>query len=133
MSYDLLPFETTQYLCMSSSFMGLSALTLFYLEQYTFSFFMGILCLTSLNHWRKYEYKGWRQRIDLFWVKVCVVFYWIKLFQKNQEFHYAFSGSLLLCLLFFFAVSESWIKQWVVFHMAIHLYVSFFAPLLFIL
>jgi len=129
----MIPFETTKYVCMSSVFIGISAIILYLLEVYDFSFFMGILCMTSLNHWRKYELGGWRQRIDLTWVNICFVYFTKNILYKGTEFQQYLAFSVLICMILFFQISKSSIQYWLIFHMAIHLYVSFFVPMLFLL
>jgi hypothetical protein len=129
----MIPFETTQYLCMSSCFIGLSAVTLYFLQKYTISFLTGVLCMTSLNHWRDYQYGGWRYRMDIAWVNLCLLYGFLCIFYEGNEFQQYMLLSMIACLALFFQISESCIRQWSVFHMSIHLYVSFFVPLLYIL
>lgn len=128
----MIPFEITQYLCVSSVFMGVSSWILFLLGVYDVAFMMGILSITSINHWRKFELGGWRQRLDLVWVNLFFTYMLIKfLFLGDWQQYIAFS--LLVCTLIFFQISKTSIEKWVIFHISIHLYVSVFVPMLFIL
>jgi hypothetical protein len=112
--------------------MGLSSFILCLLGVYDIAFLLGILCITSLNHWKKFELGGWRQRLDLAWVNFFFTYMLLKiLFLGDWQQYIAFS--LLTCLLIFFQISKSSIEKWVIFHISIHLYVSVFVPMLFIL
>lgn len=128
----MIPFETTQYLCMSSCLMGFSALVLFFIDK-PLSLFMGILCLTSLNHWRKYQHGGWRQLLDLTWVNICCLYFMKEFLFYGNEYQQYIAFSVLICILIFFQISKTYMEQWIIFHMSIHIYASFFVPILFIL
>jgi hypothetical protein len=130
MSY---PFEETKYLCVSSGLMGLSSLLLYGLHEHTLSFLLGILCMTSLNHWRNYVDHGIRQRIDISWVVICSVYIAWKILSEGCEYkNYLFLSVLVSCM-FFWVISLRGKSFWVVFHSSLHLYLSFFVPLLTIL
>ena len=130
MSY---PFEETKYLCASSGLMGLSSLLLIGLDEYTLAFLLGVLCLTSLNHWRKYVDHGIRQRVDIAWVVVCSLYLaWKTGCEGNAYKNYLFLSVLVSCS-FFWIMSLRAGSYWVVAHASLHLYLSFFVPLLTIL
>ena len=129
MSY---PFEETKYLCTSSCLIGISSLVLYTLHEHTLSFLMGILCLTSINHWQKYVQNGFRQRIDTAWVIVCTLYIGWKTIDSNDLKQYIIL-SLLVSSMFFYTISMQGGSYWVVFHASLHLYLSFFVPLLSIL
>jgi len=130
MSY---PFEETKYLCASSGLMGVSSLLLYGLREYTLSFLLGILCVTSLNHWRQYTDQGIRQRVDVAWVVICSLYLaWNTFCQGNEFKNYLFFSVLVSCL-FFWLVSLRGKSYWVVAHASLHLYLSFFVPLFTIL
>jgi len=130
MSY---PFEETKYLCVSSGLIGISALLLFGLKEYILSFLLGVLCITSINHWRNYIHHGIRQRIDISWVIFCGIYItWIIVRQRNEYKNYLLF-SVLASLFVFFIFSLRGQKYWVVFHSSLHLYLSFFVPLMTIL
>ena len=97
------------------------------------SFLLGILCLTSLNHWRDYQLEGWRQVLDLAWINVCGMYGLIDTFIYGTEFQQAIFLSMIYCIWIFYKVSEMGYSQWYIFHMNIHLYVSFFIPLMYVL
>ena len=125
--------ETTQYLCMSSVFIGISSFVLVSLGKYVQSFLMSILFLTSINHWRDYQLGGWRQRVDMAWVNVCALYGLYDLMLDGTEFQWTIVGNMLICVFIFYRISQLEYKHWSVFHMAIHLYAFFFIPLLYVL
>ncbi len=125
-------YETTKYLCMSSGFIGISSIVLYSLKQYELSFLWGVLCITSVNLWRDYKYGSYRHFFDLLWVKICIGYGFLSIFYQGDEFHRYVFLSVLCCITLFFIVSKSRCKYWVIFHMSIHLYISFFAPFLFL-
>jgi len=125
-------FETTQYLCMSSSLFAVSSAILFYLERYVISFLMGILCLTSINHWRDYQLGGWRQRIDMAWVNVCGLYGVLEVLQGTEIQRMIFFN-MMACVALFYRISQQEGPQWSIFHMSIHLYAAFFIPLLYLI
>jgi len=129
MSY---PFEQTKYLCASSCLIGISSVVLYTLHEKMLSFLLGVLSLTSINHWRKYVENGFRQRIDIAWVILCGLYIGWKTIGSNDLKQYLFL-SLLLSSNFFYVVSKQGGSYWVVFHASLHLYLSFFVPLLSIL
>ena len=125
-------FETTKYLCASSCFIGFSSLVLFFMEKKIISFLLGVLCLTSLNHWRDYQLGGWRQRVDMAWVNVCGVYGLFEVLTYGSEFQQFIFLSMLYCIWIFYKISMLEYREWPIFHMSIHLYVSFFIPLMYL-
>jgi hypothetical protein len=126
-------FETTKYLCASSCFIGISSLVLFKLKKYFLSFLFGVLCITSLNHWRDYQAGSWRQRIDLAWVNVCGFYGIFESLLFGTEFQQCIFLSVTYCNWIFYKISEKGTKHWPIFHMTIHMYASFFIPLMYLL
>ena len=127
------PFEETKYLCMSSLFIGISSIVLFHFKKYVISFLMFVLCLTSINHWRRYEYGGWRQQLDLAWVNVSGLYGMIDTLYYGNEFQRYLCFSMIYCVWIFYKISKTSFSQWIVFHMSIHIYVAFFIPLVYLL
>lgn len=126
-------FEVTKYLCASSCFMGVGSMVLFKLEKYALSFLSCVLFLTSLNHWRDYQAGGWRQRIDIAWVNVCGFYGLIETLLYGTEFQQCIFLSMIYCIWIFYKISETKYRQWSIFHMSIHIYVSFFIPMMYLL
>ncbi len=127
------PFSETKYLCMSSGLIGISSIILLWLREYTMSFFSAVLCATSLNHWRDYIDQGWRQRVDISWVIVYGIYYMLNVIYYGNEFHIYLFLSVLSCIIILFHISNRGKEYWVVAHSAMHLYFSFFVPMLYIL
>lgn len=113
--------------------MGISSVVLFQLKKYVLSFLSGVLCLTSINHWRDYKQGGLRQRIDIAWVNICGFYGLFETFIFGNEFQQCIFLSMLYCIWIFYKISETQCEKWSVFHMAMHLYVSFFIPLMYLL
>jgi hypothetical protein len=117
-----------EWLCYSSCFMGLSSLVLHYMKEDDLSFLMGVLCMTSLNHWRDYVDRGIRQTVDIAWVYFCIVYIFYYIMNYGTDFQQYLSMSVLLCIILFYKAYWLFPEQWVFFHMSIHLYASFFIP-----
>lgn len=126
------PFEVTKYLCMSSCLMGISSIVLYQLKEKLVSFMMGILCFTSINHWRHYVLCGWRQRLDIAWVTFASILFTVFTLCRS-EFHIYLGLSLCFTAIVLFLLTHLCEKYWVVCHSAIHLYAAFFVPLVYIL
>lgn len=108
--------------------MGLSSLVLYEIGEEDFSFLMGVLCLTSLNHWRDYVDRGIRQTVDIAWVYFCIAYVVYYMLKYGNEFQQHLALSVLLCIIMFYKAYYFFPEQWVFFHMSIHLYASFFIP-----
>jgi hypothetical protein len=111
---------------------AVSSLVLYSLGQQVLSFLMGVLCLTSLNHWRDYQYGGWRQRIDMAWVNVCGLYGIFEVIQ-GTEIQQMIFFNMLACVFLFYQISKLEYQHWSIFHMSIHLYAAFFIPLLYVI
>ncbi len=117
-------------LCLSGGLIGISAAALCAMRQTTMAFMAGILFVTTVNHWRDYRL-GWRRTVDMIWVKCSILYTGIDLLLYGNEIQlYMYSAILLSCTVFY-AISVSRIPIWPVFHMALHVYVAFFTPLLY--
>jgi hypothetical protein len=121
------------WLCLSSCFMGLSSLFLYHLGEDDFSFLMGVLCITSLNHWRDYVDRGIRQTVDIAWVYLCIVYAFYYMVHYGNDFQQFLAMSVLLCIVLFYKAYYLFPERWILFHMSIHLYASFFIPVALIL
>jgi len=119
----------SQWLCLSSCFMGISSFVLYQMEEYDFSLLMGVLCITSLNHWRDYVDRGIRQTIDIAWVYLCIVYVFYYMMYYGNEFQQHLAISVLICVILFYKAYLFFPDHWIFFHMTIHLYASFFIPM----
>jgi len=123
-----LPYKYSKYLFCSSFLMSVTALvTLYYDEGYT-SLYYFLLFLTSINFWRRPEY-GFRRQLDqlLVYSGCLYVLYNVFLVLKT-EFQRVTFISLFACVLIFDIIELLLCyfnsTKWIIFHMAIHLYVS---------
>ena len=127
-TYD---YKYTRFLFYTSFlFLIVSLLSYFYNFFYS-SIILFILFLTSSTHWND-PYNTILKRLDLIMVKILGFFYFINSLYKN-EFDRQFLSSLTLSIIIFyfleFILDFYKNNQWIIFHMAIHIY----AALLFIM
>ena len=123
-----LPYKYSKYLFCSSFLMSVTALVTLYHDEGITSLYYFLLFLTSINFWRIPEY-GFRRQLDqlLVYSGCLYVLYNVFLVLKT-EFQRVTFISLFACVLIFDIIElvlcyfES--TKWIIFHMAIHLYVS---------
>ena len=127
------PFSDTKYLCISSGLIGLSSAILFFLNEKFGSFLMGILFLTSINHWRHFVLGGWKQRLDVAWIILmgCFLFTLVILYKSN--FHIWLSLSVAFTMMLFYIYTHLFERYWIVAHSSIHIYAAFFITMIYIL
>ena len=132
-----LPYKYSKYLFLSSFLMSLTALIAIYFDEGIVSIYYFLLFLTSINFWRKPEY-GLRHKIDKLLVYAGVVYVFIYIYiLLNKEFYRIMFINLFICVLAFNMIEyilcylES--TKWIIFHMAIHLYVSLMGLFMFFL
>lgn len=123
-----LPYKYSKYLFLSSFLMSLTALIAIYFNEGFTSLYYFLLFLTSINFWRKPQY-GLRHKIDKLLVYAGVVYVFIYIYiLLNKEFYRIMFINLFLCVLMFNAIEHICCyfnsTKWIIFHMAIHLYVS---------
>ena len=122
-----MPFKYSKFVFYSSFSMGLSALIALYIDDGLTSIYFFLLWLTSINFWRKPEY-GMRRNIDKFLVYSGVIYLTYMLFIISTEFYKTMWLYVFICVLFFDIVERIYCYfgsvQWIVFHMAMHIYVS---------
>ena len=123
LSYDY----NHSYFFFYTSFLFLFSAFLSYFRNFFYSsIIIFLLFLTSISHW-KYPNNLIIKRMDLFIVKIVAIFYFINSFYKN-EFDRQFLSSLALSIIIFYFLEYllDFYKnnQWVIFHMAIHIYAS---------
>jgi hypothetical protein len=127
---SLVPIFDAHLLCVSGTLIGISACVLYALRCYTASFLSGVLFATTLNHWRDYRL-GWRRRMDLWWVNLCILYTGVDLHLRGNEIQQFMYTAFVVCTFLFYRMSHSGHPTWIVFHMAIHLYVAFFIPVIY--
>ena len=132
-----LPYKYSKYLFLSSFLMSLTALIAIYFDEGIVSIYYFLLFLTSINFWRKPEY-GLRHRLDKMLVYAGVVYVFIYIYiLLNKEFYRIMFINLFLCILMFNMIEYICCyfhsTKWIIFHMAIHLYVSIMGLFMFFL
>jgi len=123
-----LPYKYSKYLVVSSFLMGLSALFALYFDEGIISVYFFLLCLTSINFWRKPQY-GIRHKIDKMLVYTGVIYFLFYTYiLLNKEFYRIMFLNLFICVLSFDMIERICCyfnsTKWIVFHMTLHLYVS---------
>ena len=124
----------TRFLFYSSFMIGISSLIAFYMQDTILTIFLFLLFLTSINYWRKPEY-GLRRKIDMF-LSLCSSIYFISVvFLFFPEFNRVVYLNSIICIgvfyLFEYVLAYYKIIQWIVFHMAMHIYAAFFSVIVF--
>jgi len=122
-TYD---YKYTRFL-FYTSFLFLIVSLLSYFHNFFYSSIMiFILFLTSSTHWND-PCNNILKRLDLIMVKILGFFYFINSLYKN-EFDRQFLSSLALSIIIFYFIEFilDFYKnnQWVIFHMAIHIYAA---------
>lgn len=123
----VVPLSYSKFLFYSSFSMLVSVIIAIIVNDIYVTCYFLLLFLTSINYWRRPEY-GLRRNIDLFVVRcgMIIVFYQVCLL-KNEFCRFIFL-SMAFCSTMFFVLENILsylnIVQWVIFHMAIHLYMS---------
>jgi len=123
-----LPYKYSKYLFCSSFLMSVTALVTLYHDEGITSLYYFLLFLTSINFWRRPEH-GFRRQLDqlLIYSGCLYVFYNVFLVLKT-EFQRVTFISLFACVLIFDIIEIVLCyfnsTKWIIFHMAMHLYVS---------
>ena len=126
-----LPYEYSRYLFYSSFLIGVSSfVSLYYDDLYSF-LFMFVMFISSIHFWYKPDY-GIGRDIDMFLCKLMTVyFYGNTLFYYDEYYHVIYINALYAVLFFYLCETILYSlknTKWIVFHMAIHFYLSLFAP-----
>lgn len=127
-------YEYSKFLLYTSFLIGLSfAISLYFNDTYISIYFF-LLFLSSINFWRKPIY-GLRRNIDklLVYVGLCNTIYCIYLL--TSEFYRQILLYLFLCIVFFNIIEHIYwylkSTKWIIFHMAMHIYVFVMSLFLF--
>ncbi len=122
-----MPNKYSKFLFYSSFSMLISAIIAIIINDLYVTVYFLLLFLTSINYWRRPEY-GLRRNIDLFVVNCGVIIvFWQVCLLKDEFCQYIFL-CLCACSVVFYIIEHILQHydnlQWIIFHMAIHLYVS---------
>jgi hypothetical protein len=126
-----LSYNYSKYLYYSSFLLGISSCVSFYFQDYYTFLFMFVLFLSSIQFWRKPDY-GLQRDIDMFLCKCIAVYFYMNTLCFYDEITRTIYSSCFTSILLFYMIE--WLlyslknKKWIIFHMAIHIYVSFFTP-----
>lgn len=121
-------YSYSKFLLYSSCTIGISAVIAYIMNDLYISIYLLLLFLTSINFWRKPEY-GLRRNIDLAVVYMYAVYTILNVFLLKDEFH-----RVILLIVFLSVNMYNVVEQilyyfgspkWIIFHMAMHIYVSF--------
>jgi hypothetical protein len=120
-------YNYSKFLFFSSFSMLISTLFAIYMNDIYITIYFFLLFLSSINYWRKPEY-GFRRNIDLLLVKVGVIILLSQICLLKNEFCRHVYISLAFCSVIFYIIEHILVYminvKWIVFHMAIHLYIS---------
>ena len=126
-------YKYSKYLYASSFTIGASSIVSVYYKDYVTFLFMFMLFLTSINYWYKPDY-GLRRNIDMFLCKVINLYFYLTTLSLYDEYCNVFFVNAFYNVLFLYLLEHIYCyfnnKQWIIFHMAIHLQLSFFTPFL---
>jgi hypothetical protein len=126
-----LPYEYSKYLFYSSFLIGASSFICAYYQDYLTFVIMFMMFLSSIHFWYRPDY-GVGRDIDMFLCKCIVIYFYGNALFYYDEYCLELFMNSFVCVLFFYA-SELVLyslknKKWIVFHMAIHFYLSLFTP-----
>jgi len=122
-----IPYKYSKYLFYSSFLMFLSFIFALYFNEGYISIYFFLLFLTSINFWRKPEY-GLRRNLDKMLVYFGVIYTLYYIYLLSGTFYKMMFLNIFICVLIFH-ITEYILcylnsTKWIIFHMAMHLYVS---------
>ncbi len=140
MEHDIHAFEFplnqnySKFLFYSSFMIGISSCIAFYMQDTILTIFLFLLFLTSINYWRKPEY-GIRRQIDMTLCGITLFYFVTIAFLFLPEFNRVMYINTSICVgvFYLFEYILCYLKsvKWIVFHMAMHIYLSFFSVIVF--
>jgi hypothetical protein len=121
-------YKYSKFLVYSSCSMSVTSMVAIYYNEWITSLYYFILFLTSVNFWRKPEY-GLRHKVDKLLVYIGVVYVFFNQYLLlNKEFYRVVFMDIFICVCLFFIIEHIlcyfYSTKWIIFHMAIHIYVS---------
>ena len=140
MEHDIHAFEFplnqnySKFLFYSSFMIGISSCIAFYMQDTLLTIFLFLLFLTSINYWR-YADNGLRRQIDMFLCGCCTIYFIVIAFLFLPEFNRIMYLNTAICIGTFYLCEYilNYFRsvKWIVFHMAMHIYTSFFSVIVF--
>jgi len=126
-----IPYSYSKYLYFSSHLIGLSSCVSLYYQDYITFLFMFALFMSSLRFWSKPDY-GWVRNMDMFLCKCIAVYFYMNVLCYYDEYCRVVGFYCMMSNLFFYIVElilcSLKSNKWIIFHMFIHIHVSFFTP-----
>lgn len=117
-------YDNTKYLFYTSFLFLISSFFIFFYDSFLSSIIIFILFLSSINHWKQPD-NFTIKIIDMIIVKIIGVLYTIHSFYKD-EFWRVLSSNIAISIIIFYIIEHVLDfyknKQWVIFHMAMHIY-----------
>jgi hypothetical protein len=94
---------------------------------------MGVLFMTSINHWRDFVLGGWKQRLDVAWIIIMAFFLFTLVILFKSEFHLWLTLSVAFTMMIFYIYTHLIERYWIVAHSSIHIYAAFFITMVYLL
>jgi hypothetical protein len=117
-------YDDTKYLFYTSFLFLICSFLIFLYDSFLSSIIIFILFLSSINHWKRPD-NNIIKRIDMIIVKIIGVLYIINSFYKD-EFYRVLTTNIAISILIFyimeFVLDFYKNHQWIIFHMAMHIY-----------
>jgi hypothetical protein len=117
-------YDDTKYLFYTSFLFLICSFLIFLYDSFLSSIIIFILFLSSINHWKRPD-NNIIKRIDMIIVKIIGVLYIINSFYKD-EFYRVLTTNIAISILIFyimeFVLDFYKNRQWIIFHMAMHIY-----------
>jgi len=117
---EITDWSYAKYIVVSSFFFQIPALYAYHHHIYHLA---GSCCMTtllSINHWRHPTYTSWRRRIDVGWVRMVLLFYFV------HYFRYGYIGIPIISMMigtYYKACVEydnNALGNWYLYHMLFH-------------
>ena len=127
MKYPI-PRELSDTLFCSSFLIFIAACITCYNMHYLTTFFGFCLFFTSINFWRNPQY-NFRRTLDMTMCKCMMIFFIITSFTFCEFDRVLFLSILFVVILFNIIENILWVfdsYKWLIFHLAMHIYVSYF-------
>ena len=125
----LLPmsYEYSKYMIYSSFSLLVTAILAYMVNDITIAVYFLIVFITSINYWRHADY-GIRRDVDMVMAKISFILFIQKICILN-EFQSVYLICYYTCGLLFYVMEQILVYynnlKWIIFHMAIHMYISF--------
>lgn len=127
MNYNC-PHEISEYLLCSSLLIGITSVVLFYNKDYITFIFIFILFITSINFWRNPQYNI-RRTVDMTMCKLTALYMFINTIHLHEFNRVLYQCIFLVFIIYNIIENLLWFfnsNQWVIFHMALHIYTFYF-------